>query len=83
MTGRVKITAHPRDPAIRLVQHRRSATDTTVEAEITLPGGGRKIVSTKCHDVGMAAFAAVDIKARLLGMIEATGSAALRKAAVP
>jgi site-specific recombinase XerD len=75
---RTVYTAHPVDTSIRLVQFRRSETDPTVEAEITLPTG-RKIVSTGKQDVLAAAFEAVAIKAKLLGLIEATGTAKLRK----
>jgi hypothetical protein len=72
-------TPHPTDQAIVLKQWRRSLDDEIVEAQITLPDGSIKILSTKQRDIMKAAFAAVEIKARLMAQIANTGSAAMRK----
>lgn len=79
MSGQVKVTPHPADATIRLIQFRRSPTDQTVEAEITF--NKKKIVSTKATDMLQASYKALEIKAKLLSMIEMTGSVVLRRPA--
>jgi hypothetical protein len=80
---RVEITPHAIDPDITLIRFRRSPDSKVFEAQIAVPEGGKRIVSTGETDPIKAQFAAVRLKADLCGRIERTGSAAIRVVAKP
>jgi hypothetical protein len=75
---RVETVPHARDISITLIRHRRSPDSPIWEAEISLPDGSKKIVSTREKDLSAAQFAALEAKARVIGKIEDTGSPSLR-----
>jgi hypothetical protein len=80
---RVETTNHATDPAITLIRFRRSPTSKVYEAQIGLPDGSKKIVSTGETDAMKAQFTAVRLKEDLRGRVDRTGSPALRVAAAP
>jgi hypothetical protein len=79
---RVETVPHVCDKSITLMRYRR-ANSLVWEAELTLPDGSKKIVSTRETDLSAAQFVAVEVRSNVIGRMEHTGSPALRTPTKP